>query len=36
MTLRSHFVVTKRSLFDLLYDKTDDWLNPKNNSIAAR
>jgi membrane fusion protein, peptide pheromone/bacteriocin exporter len=35
MTLRSHFVVTERSLFDLLYDKTDDWLNPKNNPIAT-
>jgi multidrug resistance efflux pump len=28
MTLRARFVVTKRSLFQLLYDKTDDWLNP--------
>lgn len=29
MTLRAHFIVTKRSLFDLLYDNADDWLNPK-------
>jgi membrane fusion protein, peptide pheromone/bacteriocin exporter len=29
MTLRTHFIVTRRSLFDLLYDKADDWLNPK-------
>ena len=29
MTLRARFVVTRRSLFDLLYDKADDWLNPK-------
>ncbi|WP_439581752.1 HlyD family secretion protein [Dyadobacter bucti] len=32
MTLRAHFVVTERSLFDLLYDQADDWLNPKNMS----
>ncbi|WP_128548680.1 HlyD family secretion protein [Larkinella soli] len=31
MSLRAHFVVTERSLFDLLYDRADDWLNPKNN-----
>lgn len=30
MTLRAHFVVTERSLYDLLYDKADDWLNPNN------
>lgn len=30
MTLRARFVVTRRSLFDLLYDNADDWLNPKN------
>jgi multidrug resistance efflux pump len=41
MTLRAHFVITERSLFDLLYDNTDDWLNPKNtpasaNSVAIR
>jgi multidrug resistance efflux pump len=30
MTLRAHFVVTERSLYDLLYDKADDWLNPDN------
>jgi membrane fusion protein, peptide pheromone/bacteriocin exporter len=35
MTLRSNFVVTKRSLFDLLYDKADDWLNPKTNEVVA-
>lgn len=29
MTLRARFVVTKRSLYQLLYDKVDDWLNPK-------
>ncbi|RYC67303.1 HlyD family secretion protein [Spirosoma sordidisoli] len=28
MTLRARFVVTQRSLFQLLYDKADDWLNP--------
>ncbi|WP_338870749.1 HlyD family efflux transporter periplasmic adaptor subunit [Spirosoma sp. SC4-14] len=34
MTLRARFVVTRRSLFDLLYDKADDWLNPQTNSLA--
>ncbi|MCF6243155.1 MAG: HlyD family secretion protein [Bacteroidales bacterium] len=29
MTLTGRFKLNKRSLFDLLYDKTDDWLNPK-------
>ena len=33
MTLRARFVVTRRSLFDLLYDNADDWLNPK---VASR
>ncbi len=28
MTLRARFIVTKRSLFQLLYDKVDDWVNP--------
>lgn len=28
MTLQARFFVTKRTLFQLLYDKVDDWLNP--------
>lgn len=28
MTLTSHFSVAKRSIYDLLYDKMDDWLDP--------
>ena len=28
MTLNAHFILAKRSLFDLLYDNVDDWLNP--------
>ncbi|GAB4055075.1 HlyD family secretion protein [Spirosoma litoris] len=36
MTLRARFVVTERSLFDLLYDKADDWLNPKNTPVLAQ
>jgi len=28
MTFSARFVVTRRSLFQLLYDKLDDWLNP--------
>lgn len=29
MSVSSRFYITRRSLFDLLYDKIDDWLNPK-------
>ena len=29
MTLRARFVITKRNLYQLLYDNMDDWLNPK-------
>lgn len=30
MTLNAQFKLTERSLFDLLYDKVDDWVNPNN------
>lgn len=33
MTLQANFYVTRRTLFQLLYDKIDDWLNP--NRITA-
>ena len=29
MTLTARYIIIKRSLFDLLFDKVDDWLNPK-------
>ncbi len=29
MTLTGRFMIVNRSLFQLIYDKTDDWLNPK-------
>lgn len=29
MTLTARFKIANRSLFDLLFDKVDDWLNPK-------
>lgn len=29
MTANVHFMVTRRSLFDLLYQKIDNWANPK-------
>lgn len=35
MTLRARFVVTERSLFDLLYDNADDWLNPTQSHTLA-
>lgn len=28
MTVSAHFMVARRSLFDLLYQKMDDWMNP--------
>lgn len=28
MTVSAHFMVTRRSLFELLYKKMDDWMNP--------
>jgi HlyD family secretion protein len=28
MPINSHFILTRRSLFDLLYRKIDDWANP--------
>lgn len=37
MTVMSHFMITRRSLFDLLYQKMDDWANPtqySNNKVA--
>jgi HlyD family secretion protein len=29
MTLTSRYIITRRSLFDLLFDKMNNWLNPK-------
>ncbi|WP_348811998.1 HlyD family secretion protein [Flavobacterium maritimum] len=29
MTLTTRHMITRRSLYDLLFDKVDDWLNPK-------
>ncbi|PIB33888.1 secretion protein HlyD [Gaetbulibacter sp. 5U11] len=29
MTLTTRFFITRRSLFDLVFDKVDDWFNPK-------
>lgn len=31
MTLTTRYMITRRSLYDLLFDKVDDWLNPKTN-----
>lgn len=39
MTVSAHFMVTRRSLFDLLYQKMDDWVNPKqyeNEKMVAK
>ncbi|MFW5701250.1 MAG: HlyD family secretion protein, partial [Cyclobacteriaceae bacterium] len=34
MTLNARFMIAKRSLFQLLYQKSDDWLNPSRNQMA--
>lgn len=34
MTLNANFRLTERTLYDLLYDKMDDWLNPSRNYLA--
>jgi hypothetical protein len=31
MTGRANFVLTKRTLWQLLFSKAGDWLNPKSN-----
>ncbi|MDR0606434.1 MAG: HlyD family secretion protein [Bacteroidales bacterium] len=33
MEISAHFIITKRSLFDLLYQKMDDWINPAQYNI---
>lgn len=34
MSLQARFILTRRSLFQLLFDRTDDWINPELNSPA--
>lgn len=34
MTINARFMIARRSLFELLYQKSDDWLNPSRNFIA--
>ena len=39
MTVSAHFMIARRSLFDLLYQKMDDWINPsqyiENSNVAS-
>ncbi len=35
MTLQGRFIITSRSLFQLLYDRVDDWLNPVWNTSQS-
>ncbi|MEP4946741.1 MAG: secretion protein HlyD, partial [Flavobacteriaceae bacterium] len=32
MTLNARFELAERTLFNLLYDKVDDWMNPGTNN----
>ncbi len=34
MTFNARFKLTERTLFQLLYDKIDDWLNPSDQSVV--
>ena len=34
MTLNGRFYLTRRTVFQLLYDKVDDWLNPSSPNMA--
>ena len=34
MTLNANFKLSRRTLFELLYDKMNDWLNPTSKSLA--
>lgn len=36
MTVSAHFMVSRRSLFDLLYQKMDDWVNPRQYAMVAK
>jgi uncharacterized protein YcfL len=33
MTLTTRYIITRRSLYYILFDKVDDWLNPKQLSV---
>ena len=35
MTVSAHFMITRRSLFDLLYQRLDDWVNPTQYNTQA-
>ena len=35
MTLTTRYMITRRSLYDLLFDKMDDWLNPKQIAVKS-
>jgi len=34
MTFNARFKLTERTLFELLYDKIDNWLNPSNQVLV--
>ncbi|MBM3402732.1 MAG: HlyD family efflux transporter periplasmic adaptor subunit [Bacteroidetes bacterium] len=36
MSFTARFLITERSLYDLLYDKLDDWLNPNLSEATAK
>ncbi|MBN1158321.1 MAG: HlyD family efflux transporter periplasmic adaptor subunit [Bacteroidales bacterium] len=36
MTVNARFMISKRSLFQLLYQKSDDWLNPARSQVSEK
>lgn len=36
MTVSTHFMITRRSLFDLLYQRMDNWINPTQHIVDAK
>jgi HlyD family secretion protein len=33
MTLTTRYIISRRSLYELLFDKVDDWINPKQLAV---
>ena len=36
MTMNCRFMLTKRTIFQLLYDRVDDWINPNRNNTKNK
>lgn len=36
MTIQANFQITRRTLYQLIYDKTDNWMNPQSPRLATK